>query len=205
MQKIGWILLLVATIGDFAVPYLLAPFYKGYNHQKQVMSVLGNPESPVRIPYNCWLISLGLLLLIATRNIMELYSSVSYGLTVILVALISLFAIGAGIFAGIFSVDKTKQIKTISSRIHGISSALGFTALSFSPLFLFILSIKTHDNVTGIISGFSFILTIFFFTLFIVSDKETFKKTKVDNEGLWQRLSLLFMYVPFMYVALKSL
>ncbi len=205
MQKIGWILLLVATIGDFAVPYILAPFYKGYNHEKQVMSVLGNPESPVRIPYNFWLVSLGILLLISTKNIIGLYSSASYGFTIILVALMSLFAIGAGILAGIFSVNKTKQIKNLPSKIHGISSALGFMAMSFAPLFLSILSVKKHDNVTAAISGISFILTLFFFVLFILSDKETFTKTKVDNEGLWQRLSLFFMYVPFMCVAIKGL
>ena len=36
---------------DLLLPFLLAPFYPGYSHRRQVMSVLGSPESPVRWVY----------------------------------------------------------------------------------------------------------------------------------------------------------
>jgi len=67
MQKflsgaVVWRFMLIAVIGDFAVAYFLAPFYKSYNHKTMVMSVLGNPDSPVRVYYNIWLVTLGLLL-----------------------------------------------------------------------------------------------------------------------------------------------
>lgn len=40
----GYILLLVATIGDLLVPFFLAPFSGKYNHLTMVMSLLGNPN-----------------------------------------------------------------------------------------------------------------------------------------------------------------
>ena len=205
MQKLGWILMITAMVGDFLVPSVLALFYKGYSHKKHVMSVLGNRESPVKILYNIWLILLGILLGISTKNIVELYDTVSHGLTNALVILMFVFAIGAGVLAGIFSVNKTKEIQTMASKIQGVGSGLGFMAMAFAPLIISILSIKQRDYVIGIISGFSFVFTLLFFIFFILSDKEKFKDTRIDNEGLWQRLSLLFMYIPFVYVAIKSI
>ena len=41
-----------------------------------------------------------------------------------------------------------------------------------------------------------FVLAAGFFTLFILADKPAFQGTAVAREGLWQRLSLLCMYLP---------
>lgn len=41
-----------------------------------------------------------------------------------------------------------------------------------------------------------FILAVIFFTLFIMADKPNFQNTIIAYEGLWQRLSLMFMYIP---------
>ena len=48
----------------------------------------------------------------------------------------------------------------------------------------------------GIVSVASFVLALVFFSLFVMSDKPGFRNTFIDNEGLWQRLNLLFMYLP---------
>lgn len=205
MHKIVWYLLIIAAVGDLLVPYVLAPFYKGYSHRKQVMSVLGNPDCPVRTLYNIWLIILGILLILSSWNIAAVYYPVSHGLTITLVILVFLFAVGAGILAGIFSVNKTKEIVTLASKIHGAGSALGFMALMFAPLFISILSFKQSYNTMGVVSGVCFVLTILFFTLFVASDKKELCSTITGNEGLWQRLSLLFMYIPFVYMALKNI
>ena len=47
-MSVGWYFLLAAAGLDLLLPFLLAPFYPGYSHRRQVMSVLGRPESPVR-------------------------------------------------------------------------------------------------------------------------------------------------------------
>ena len=39
---------------------------------------------------------------------------------------------------------------------------------------------------------------------FIMGDKEEFAKTVLGYEGLWERLTLFFMYVPFVYKSAQS-
>ena len=48
-------ILLFTIIGEFIVPWILGRFYSEYNGKIMVMSVLGNPQSPVRLVYNIWL------------------------------------------------------------------------------------------------------------------------------------------------------
>ena len=78
----------------------------------------------------------------------------------------------------------------------GFQPSPDFREFLFVPLLVAILSFKDHNTAMGIASGASFVLALVFFTLFIMSDKPGFKDTVVDNEGLWQRLNLLFMYLP---------
>ena len=74
----------------------------------------------------------------------------------------------------------------------------------FVPLFLTILSFKTGDKISGLIAIISFILALLFFALFIMVDKPDFQHTMMAKEGLWQRLNLLFMYLPLAYIAIKN-
>lgn len=57
------VVLLITVIGDFLLPWILKHFYVGYNSKTMSMSVLGNPQSPVRLIYNAWLIWLGFFLI----------------------------------------------------------------------------------------------------------------------------------------------
>ena len=51
------------------------------------------------------------------------------------------------------------------------------------------------------VSAVSSVLAVMFLSFFIMCDKEKFKGTILTYEGLWERLSLLFMYMPFLYCA----
>lgn len=204
-NAVVWWLLIIAIVGDFAVVYILAPFYATYNHKTMVMSTLGNPGSPVRVYYKIWLVVLGLLLLLSAFTLYFRYCYVSKPLSIAIAVMIAFFAIGAGILAGVFSVNETKEIETLASKIHGIGSALGFMVLCFVPLMLAILSFSTKERVDGAICLVSFILALLFFILFVMSDKPEFQNTVIAYEGLWQRLTLLFMYVPLGYIAIQNL
>lgn len=59
---------------DLIIPFLLAPFYKYYNHLTQVMSVLGNSKAPLHSIYNIWLVAFGVAILIST---LQLYPTVA--------------------------------------------------------------------------------------------------------------------------------
>lgn len=205
MTKIGWIALLAAMAGDILVSSLLALLYKDYSSIKMSISALGNPQSPVRTPFNIWMLAEGILFLIALPVLYKHYHSVSGGLTYTLIAFVTVFAIGACIFTCFFSVNETKDVVTTASKIHGAGSVIGFMLFLFVPLLIAILSFKNSESVIGAISIICFVAALVFFALFVMSDKEEFANTAIANEGLWQRLNLIFMYMPLFIVAVKGI
>ena len=203
--RFGWYALLIAMAGDIIVSLLLPVFYKGYSISGMSISALGNPQSPVRLPFNIWMLIEGLLFLAAIPAIYNFYSPVSKGLTITSAIFIAVFAVGACIFTCFFSVNESKDVVTLASKIHGAGSIIGFMLFLFVPLLVAILSFKSKDGAAGWISIVSFVLALVFFTLFVMSDKEEFSKTFIANEGLWQRLNLVFMYLPLGIVAVKRI
>ena len=202
---IGWFALLAAMAGDIVLSLLLPVFYEGYSISKMSISALGNPKSPVRLPFNIWMLIEGLLFLMAIPAFYKMFNPVSKGLTIASVIFIAVFAIGACIFTCFFSVNESKDVITTASKIHGAGSVIGFILFLFLPLLIAILSFKNNDGLTGWISVACFVLALVFFALFVMSDKIEFSDTAIANEGLWQRLNLLFMYMPLGIVAVKSI
>ena len=201
----GWFALLIAVIGDLLISAILSLFYKEYSSLTMSISALGNPQSSVRLPFNCWMFIEGVLFLIALPALYEHYHLVSIWLTITLIAFVSVFAVGACIFTSFFSVNETKDIVTTASKIHGVGSVTGFMLMLFVPLLIAILSFKNSESVIGGISILCFITAMIFFVLFVMSDKKEFANTVISYEGLWQRLNLLFMYVPIVIISLKSI
>ena len=199
------ILLLITIIGEFLLPWLLKHFYKGYNSKTMVMSVLGSPESPVRKIYNVWLVWFGIFLLGTSFLFFKEVNTISSVLAVLTFVSIAVFAVGAGILSGLFSVNESKENVTFASKIHGAGSAIGFMTLLFFPLLQGVSAFKESDVIKGIICVVAFVLAIMFFAFFIMGDKEKFKETIFSYEGLWERLSLLFMYMPFLYYAIRNI
>ena len=199
------IILLFTIIGEFLVPWILEQFYAAYNGKTIVMSALGSPQSPVRFVYNLWLIWLGGFL---TYTVGAYFLSLRARFPVLAVFMllsIGIFAVGAGLISGFFSVNESKDIITTASKIHGVGAAIGFMALLFFPLLNGIVSVKQKDIIGSVISISSFFLALAFLICFIMGDKEQFQNTILKYEGLWERLTLFCMYVPFIYRAIGSI
>ena len=204
-SKLFYIILLATILGEFLLPWILGHFYKGYDGRTTVMSALGSPESPVRVIYNVWLVWLGVFLLAASFALYREIRTVSVGLSLMTLVSVCVFAIGAGILAGLFSVNESKDKVTVASRIHGVGSALGFMTLLFFPLLQGIYGFMSGRMIKGAVCVTAFVLALLFFVFFIMGDKERFQKTVLTYEGLWERLSLFFMYVPFLYLSVENL
>lgn len=204
-SKIFNLILLITIIGEFLLPFILKFFYLGYDSKRMVMSVLGNPKSPVKIIYNIWLVWLGFFLLLTSFVIFSETERTSLKLAVWTFVSISLFAVGAGILSGIFGVNESKDVVTAASIIHGFSSAVGFMALLFYPLLSGVAAFKNNDFIQGTACVSAFVFALIFFVFFIMGDKDKFKDTVFSYAGLWERLSLFFMYVPFLYRAVKNM
>lgn len=198
-------ILFLTILGEFLLPWILSRHYDGYNSKMMAMSALGSPQSPVRVIYNTWLIWLGLFLS---------FVAIAYFLTaridfpilsVLRLISIVFFAVGAGLISGIFHVNENKDIVTVASKIHGISAAIGFMTFLFFPLLDGILAFKQDNFIFGVVSVISFILALIFFICFIMGDKEQFQNTMLRYEGLWERLTLLCMYIPLAYKSIHNL
>ena len=199
------IILLFTIIGEFLVPWILEQFYAAYNGKTMVMSALGSPQSPVRFVYNLWLIWLGgFLTYTAGAYFLSLRARFPV-LAVFMLLSIGIFAVGAGLISGFFSVNESKDIITTASKIHGVGAAIGFMALLFFSLLNGIVSVKQKDIIGCVFSISSFFLALAFFICFIMGDKEQFQNTILKYEGLWERLTLFCMYVPFIYRAIGSI
>lgn len=164
-------ILLFTIIGEFIVPWILEQFYSEYNSKIMVMSVLGSPQSPVRLVYNLWLG--GFLAYTAGVYFMSFRAKFPV-LAVFMLLSIGFFAVGAGLISGFFSINESKYIVTTASKIHGIGAAIGFMALLLFPLLNGIVSFKQNDTAEGIISISSFVLSLIFFACFVMGDKEQF-------------------------------
>ena len=202
LNSYGWIFILIAMVGDLLVSFILSMFYGEYNNLKMSISALGNPSSPVRLPFNIWMLIEGILFLLALPAINNAFRSISGGITNTLLIFIAFFAVGACIFTCFFSVNESKDVVTIASKIHGAGSVIGFMLFLFVPLLLGILYYKEQNRIMGTVSIVSFAAALIFFVLFVMSDKQEFKDTIIDNEGLWQRLNLAFMYLPVAITAI---
>ena len=208
MEKLsnnGWYFILIAMAGDLLVSLILSFFYKNYSSLKMSISALGNPASPVRIPFNIWMLIEGILFLLSLPAIHKYFHDVSGGITGTMLAFIAVFAIGACIFTCFFSVNESKDVVTVASKIHGAGSVIGFMLFLFVPLLVAILSFKSQNGPIGVFSIVCFILSIAFFTLIVMSDKPEFKNTVISYEGLWQRLNLIFMYLPLTVISIGKL
>ena len=182
--------------GDILVSLVLPLFYREYDILKTSISALGNPSSPVRVPFNIWMLAEGVLFLLALPAVNRSFRPISAGVTNALIVFIAVFAVGACIFTCFFSVNESRDVVTVASKIHGAGSAAGFLLFLFVPLLVAVLYFKDRNATMGVMSAACFVLSLVFFVLFIMSDKPDFRNTAIDNEGLWQRLNLVFMYLP---------
>lgn len=192
------IFILAIMIIDLLIPFIIAIPYKGYSHSQTVMSVLGCKESPLGWVYNIWMIISGCVITLLGYTTFSIYSKSSSKLALILMILLVLYGIGDEVISGIFPVNEKKEEITVSSKIHGIGSVIGFIALQFAPLILAILEFKEEQILLGVSSIIFFVLSLIAFTFFIMGDKPKFKNTILALEGLWQRVLCLLMYTPFM-------
>ena len=162
------VFLLCTIIGEFLLPCLLERYYTEYNGKTMVMSALGSSQSPVRLIYYLWLIWLGSFFTFTAFVYFEKTRVEFPVLSALLSLSIGIFAIGAGLISGFFSVNENKSIVTTASKIHGVSAAIGFMALLFFPLINGILSFKQKEVAFGVVSIISFILALICFMCFVI-------------------------------------
>lgn len=196
--KLFLIILLMATVGDLLIPVIIGSKYPGYSHLYDTISSLGTNKSPVQ-KYQCLnLIIFGILFILFSIGQYRAFESFDWYHKLYLIGII-IFGLGT-IIAGIFQEDPIGIEETVSGKIHGIASGIGFLFLILNPLWsIWIREFKSIHYFHILI----FILALLTFVLFIMSENENdgiFKYT-----GLLQRLNLLILYSHLVFNYLKSI
>ena len=181
------VILLLATLGDLLVPIIIGVEYPGYNHLIDTISTLGTSNSPVQ-KFQCInLIAVGILFIIFSVGQGLAFTQIKWCHRLFVLGIV-LFGVGT-ILAGIFPEDPKGIAETISGKIHGIASGLGFIFLILNPLWaIWIVEFKDlkYVNIT------LFILAILTFILFVTS--ENIDSGILQYTGLFQRLNLTILY-----------
>lgn len=203
MVKVICIIWFVAMLIDNILPVILAEFYRGYSPKAQALSVLGCRQSPRTIKwiYNIWCIISGVIFCWGAYGVYRIYGG---GLSIALWCLLALYGFGCEFLSGLFPVNEHKEEKSVSSQIHGVGSASGFTLLVFTPLLLCIQAFRLQNNILALFSAFCFVLAFICFVIFIIGEKARFQKTVLSYGGLWQRLVLALAYVPLIVFCIQQ-
>lgn len=185
----------IVVIGEFLVSFILGLFRKNYSHFKMPLSALGHGDDFVGRGYSLWQMLSGIVMIYVFIYFVQHNKAYFTKSATIGILFMIIFALGACVLSGIFPVDETREMVTLSAKIHGYGSVLGYTLLNFVPL-LMIGYLKNKQQLTiSYYSIIAFLLSMLFYILIVLADKEAFQNTFIENGGLWQRLFLLNMYI----------
>ena len=187
INYLALIILIAAALADLLIPVILGLKYPGYSHFRDTISTLGTKESPVKKQESLNIILVGILFIafafgqrFAFKIIEWSHNFYVYGI----------FAFGIGcILAGIFPEDPKGVKESVSGRIHGIASGIGFTLLILNPLWAAFIDVFAKYRGLNI---FLFGVGIATFAIFILSKNREAGLLKYS--GLFQRLNLIVLY-----------
>lgn len=201
MKKFICLIWIIGCIGEFLVPFILSTRLKNYSNLKTVMSAIATRDNGiVAIIYSLWLIFFGAMV---TAISILVRNNSSIGTYKAAITILALYGIGC-IVCGIFPVDETKEMVTISAKIHGSVAVVTFSLLMFIPLLMRRTLIVNNLNSLSLISIFVFVVAFILFVLQIASEREQFSRVFLGNTGLWQRLYLATIY-SYIFVAFYNI
>jgi len=181
------VILLLAALGDLFIPIIIGVEYPGYNHLIDTISTLGTNKSSVQ-KFQCMnLITVGILFIIFSVGQGLAFTQIKWCHRLFILGIV-LFGVGT-ILAGIFPEDPKGIAETISGKIHGIASGVGFIFLILNPLWaIWIAEFKDLRYVNMTL----FVLAVLTFIFFMVS--ENIDSGILQYTGLFQRLNLIILY-----------
>lgn len=181
------VILLLATLGDLFIPIVIGIEYPGYSHLIDTISTLGTNKSPVQ-KFQCInLIAVGILFITFSVGQGLAFTQIKWCHRLFILGIV-LFGVGT-ILAGIFPEGPKGIAETISGKIHGIASGVGFIFLILNPLWaIWIAEFKDLRYVNMTL----FVLAVLTFVLFLTS--ENISSGILQYTGLFQRLNLIILY-----------
>lgn len=199
IKRYFWYWLLGFVAVDFLTPYVLAFFYPGYQPLRQVISDLGENGSPVEATFGWLSIVTGILLLLSLPGLTTYLKRFASTKISILISLsLAIFSVGQCLLSGIFSVDRDAQTLQFSMVVHQVGSALGNVGMLGFPLLVAIVAFKFNKQ-----RAYWFI-TLFVFSIACASLNGYAQAQGLIYKGVYQRLSMIAMYLPIVLVLVDT-
>lgn len=204
-STLSWVTLITCVIINFVITNLVSLFYPKYNSNIQVMSSLSSSKNSAGRLYNILVIISGLLACILSFNFYITYRLISAPLSFIGASLIATFGVFTGIIGGMFNFNEQKIFSDRFSLIHTVSSAIGFTALTFNSLVTSLIFFKLSNTLIATICFILFFTSLLLNTLVSFGLFHIFKTTNVNLSGMWQRLLIISLYIPFILITIDKI
>lgn len=204
LKKYGGYFLVLGVLLDFFTPYYVGFKDQGYNQLTEVISLLGDVNSPVRENFNRLTIIAGMLMLASLPRIYAIFSRKTKKGAWLVVAMIGAYGLFDCIFSGLFSVD-TSTAGTVAAVLHNGGSAVGYTGFLLLSGVLTIIYSKYGSQKNKNLFGFLFILCMLAAGLYGLARIPQLQQVKPFNYlGLWQRVSSFCNYLPMLALCLQT-
>ena len=195
--KIEWIVLLAGIAGEFLVPAILGRFYKKYHILRDGLGKLSNPKSPVQWFYRSWQVLSGGVMIVGGIALWKLLGLWGLPLLVMLV----IYGVLGRMGLGVMSVVDVYDVDWAPATVYRIFRFSGYFCLQFGVLVLSAYACAFGpwvrvSRMAGALMLVSAVMGILAYALSRMSRRREFSGTILQWQGLWELLSLLFLYLP---------
>lgn len=203
IEKYGFWFLVLAVVSEIALPFVLGAFTPNYSQINDLISTFGEDGGTTRIVFKIWQATNGTLFLLAIPAFYAYFKPTSSKLALGLAIMIAVFAIGDCWITALFDQQQNATgWKMIAGMIHEYGTGIGFSGLLIGIFLLWRLVLLQGQKITGMILVGLFGFALFFMLLFSWPRLPILNQWTLPYRGLWQRLNLLFLYLPYTYIAL---
>ena len=205
LRKLSPLFLLLAVIGDFSLPYYLGRFYPEFDQMTMIISQLGEPTSPVQNYFNTGSVITGTLFVLSSFGIYTFFQSESKQLAQILAGAIALYGLGDCILTGVVPISESASFFSPAYFLHAAFSGISMVAMMLVPLLLAFQAQLKQKKRQVLFYCICLIGSIVTLILFAAYSLPLIGRGFISTRGIWQRLSLFFLYLPAFSIALRQL
>ncbi|MGO3780880.1 MAG: DUF998 domain-containing protein [Enterococcus viikkiensis] len=205
IKKISPWLLILAVVGDFSLPYILGHFYPGFDQVTMIISQLGEDSSPVQQAFNRGSIVTGSLFILSSIGVYLFFVSESKRLAQILAGAIALYGFGDCLLTGLVHISKSASFFSPAYFLHAAFSGIAMVAMMLVPLSFAYRAANKNEKLVVFFYLSCLVLAIVALLLFAAYYLPIVGPKFSSSRGVWQRVSLFFLYVPTFTVAVQQL
>lgn len=205
LKKLSPLFLILAVVGDFSLPYFLGRFYPDFDQMTMIISQLGEPTSPVQSYFNNTSVVTGTLFVLSSFGVYAFFRPESRRFAQILAGVIALYGFGDCILTGLVHISESASFFSPAYFLHAAFSGISMVAMMFVPLLLAYQANRKHQRVRSLFYLACLIGSILALILFAAYYLPVIGSLLSSTRGLWQRLSLLLLYLPALSIAFRQI